>query len=388
MHFGENQLSRSLIGLSPLPTAHPPGFQPWWVRSSTRSYPRFNLAMGRSLRFGSTACDSDALFRLAFATATPPGLTSQHTANSQAHSSKGTQSRRRDKSLRDAPTACRHTVSGTISRPLTGVLFTFPSRYWFTIGHQGVFRLRGWSPRIHTEFHGLRATWDNARESPGFRIRGYHPLCQRFPTLSATQTICNSLPGRQSWPGGPSTPHAQRLPAITRTRFGLFPFRSPLLRESRLLSLPAGTEMFHFPALPSPALCVQAGMTGNYARQVSLFGNPRITARLPAPRGLSQAPTSFIGSWCQDIHRMLLETWLTTLQMLDARVHCAVLKIRTEPCTADPHPGTRGSRPCESVALSEAAAPSGPNSVLGASASACSSFRSSPGGKSVLTGLR
>ena len=78
MHFGENQLSRSLIGLSPLPTAHPPGFQPWWVRSSTRSYPRFNLPMGRSLRFGSTTCDSSALFRLAFATAAPHGLTSPH----------------------------------------------------------------------------------------------------------------------------------------------------------------------------------------------------------------------------------------------------------------------------------------------------------------------
>ena len=37
-------------------------------------------------------------------------------------------------------------------------------------------------------------------------------------------------------------------------------------------------------------------------------------------------------------------------------------------------------------ALSEAAASSGPNSVPGASATACSSFRSSPEGKSVLTG--
>ena len=79
MHFGENQLSRSLIGLSPLHTGHPPGFQPWWVRSSTQSYLRFNLAMGRSLRFGSTTCDLDALFRLAFATATPHGLTSPRT---------------------------------------------------------------------------------------------------------------------------------------------------------------------------------------------------------------------------------------------------------------------------------------------------------------------
>src|SRR4030081_2949319 len=58
MHFGENQLSRSLIGLSPLPTAHPPGFQPWWVRASTPSYRRFTLAMGRSPRFGSRPRDS------------------------------------------------------------------------------------------------------------------------------------------------------------------------------------------------------------------------------------------------------------------------------------------------------------------------------------------
>src|SRR5689334_12528192 len=92
MHFGENQLSRSLIGLSPLSTAHPPGFQPWWVRSSTTSYRRFNLAMDRSLRFGSRTRDCIALFGLAFATATPHGLTSPRITNSQAHSSKGTPS--------------------------------------------------------------------------------------------------------------------------------------------------------------------------------------------------------------------------------------------------------------------------------------------------------
>src|SRR3954470_5407052 len=114
MHFGENQLSPSLIGLSPLPTAHPPGFQPWWVRSSTRSYPRFNLAMGRSLGFGSRARDCIALFGLAFATASPHGLTSPRTTNSHAHSSKGPPSPLK------APTDCRHTVSGTISLPSRG----------------------------------------------------------------------------------------------------------------------------------------------------------------------------------------------------------------------------------------------------------------------------
>src|SRR5690348_13769881 len=93
--------------------------------------------------------------------------------------------------------------------------------------------------------------------------------------------------------------------------------------------------MFHFPALPPPALCVQAGVTGNYARQVSLFGNPRINVWLPTPRGLSQAPTSFIGSWCQGIHRAPLSTWRL---LIDARVHCAVLKIRAAPRQNPPHP--------------------------------------------------
>ena len=86
-------------------------------------------------------------------------------------------------------------------------------------------------------------------------------------------------------------------------------FRSPLLTESRLFSLPVGTEMFHFPTFPPHALCVQAWVTGHDSCRVSPFGNPRITARLTAPRGLSQPPTSFIGSWCQGIHRAPLITW-------------------------------------------------------------------------------
>ncbi len=119
MHFGENQLSRSLIGLSPLPTTHPLSFQPKWVRASTTSYRRFTLAMGRSLRFGSRACDWFALFGLAFATATPHGLTSPHTTDSQAHSSKGTPSPTTPKCAQ-ALTDCKRTVSGTISLPSRG----------------------------------------------------------------------------------------------------------------------------------------------------------------------------------------------------------------------------------------------------------------------------
>ena len=116
--------------------------------------------------------------------------------------------------------------------------------------------------------------------------------------------VCNFLPGCQSGLNGPTTPTMQRLTAITHDRFSLFRFRSPLLAESLLFSLPVGTEMFHFPTFPPPVLCVQTGVTGHYPSRVSPFGNPRITARLAAPRGLSQPPTSFIGSWCLGIHRV------------------------------------------------------------------------------------
>src|SRR5262249_25565469 len=53
IHFGENQLSPGSIGISPLPTGHPPVLQHWWVRASTGSYPRFTLPMGSSPGFGS-----------------------------------------------------------------------------------------------------------------------------------------------------------------------------------------------------------------------------------------------------------------------------------------------------------------------------------------------
>jgi hypothetical protein len=119
-----------------------------------------------------------------------------------------------------------------------------------------------------------------------------------------------TLAVRQKQLKSPATPTMQRLPAITHDRFSLFRFRSPLLTESLLLSLPVGTEMFHFPTFPLPALYIQAGVTGSpYGPSgVSPFGNPRIKVRLSTPRGLSQITTSFFGSRCQGIHRLLLET--------------------------------------------------------------------------------
>ncbi len=129
-----------------------------------------------------------------------------------------------------------------------------------------------------------------------FRLRGYYPLCRAF-RMPFDYINDFLLPvGCQLRLSRPTTPITQRLTAITRDWFGLFRVRSPLLTESQLFSLPVGTEMFHFPTFPPHTLCVQVWVTGHDSCRVSPFGNPRITARLTAPRGLSQPPTSFIGS--------------------------------------------------------------------------------------------
>ena len=129
----------------------------------------------------------------------------------------------------------------------------------------------------------------------------------------------------------PTTPTPQHLSAITRYRFSLIHFRSPLLTESLLFSLPTGTEMFHFPAFPPTTLYIQAEVTGhNSGIKVTPFGNPRIKTRLPTPLGLSQVTTSFIGSWCQGIHRSHLVACQTQHKIYkDARIHYKVLKKHT-----------------------------------------------------------
>jgi hypothetical protein len=51
--------------------------------------------------------------------------------------------------------------------PLFEVLFTFPSRYWFTIGLWRVFSLGGWSRQIHARFLVSRVTQDTDRLRQG-----------------------------------------------------------------------------------------------------------------------------------------------------------------------------------------------------------------------------
>ena len=156
-----------MIGLSPLSTSHPNGFQPIPVRASTSCYRRFTLLMDRSpwLRVYPQALSSPSA-GLAFALVPwLSHLTSRLRRNSPDHNAKGTPSAVRQVAptpASDRLLACGFRISFT---PRTGVLFTCPSRYSSTIGHIGVFRLGGWSPQVHARLLGSGVTQEHYYEN-------------------------------------------------------------------------------------------------------------------------------------------------------------------------------------------------------------------------------
>jgi hypothetical protein len=100
-----------------------------------------------------------------------------------------------------------------------------------------------------------------------FHVRGYHPLWPAFPDRS----IMNR--------------------AITDW---LFRFRSPLLSESRLISVPPGTEMFQFSGFASPGLCIQPRMTFTAGFPHSEICGSKLVCQLPAAYRKLLRPSSHV----------------------------------------------------------------------------------------------
>ena len=164
-----------MIGLSPLSTAHPLGFQPKWVRPSTGSYPRFSLAMDRSPGFASTACDSLAILKTRFRCGSFGNLTSPHTVTRWLILQKA---RRHTEMVLRLLVGARFQV---LFHSPPGVLFTFPSRYLFAIGHRRVFSLGGWSPLLPAGFHVSGGTLGLPRDAEGGSRTGLSPAAAGLP---------------------------------------------------------------------------------------------------------------------------------------------------------------------------------------------------------------
>ena len=186
---------------------------------------------------------------------------------------------------------------------------------------------------------------NTAGRSVTFRLPGSYRLRPTFPCRSARCELSHSLKGPAPLLAGPTTPARQPRRGVTPHRFRLIPVRSPLLRESRLLSLPHPTEMYQFGRFPPQALWIQTWVTGHDPGRVSPFGHPRISALLAAPRGFSQPHASFIGSWRQGIHRRPFVTWPRCSRSLWSSQ------------------GPRERRASVAPRSTQGLAPSGPNSV-------------------------
>ena len=92
------------------------------------------------------------------------------------------------------------------------MLFTFPSRYWYTIGLSGVFSLAGWSRRIHAGFLVPRATQDTATLRLA-SCTGLSPSADRLSRLFHSRDFCDGAvlqpPACRNTPGLGSSPVAR-----------------------------------------------------------------------------------------------------------------------------------------------------------------------------------
>ena len=206
--------------------------------------------------------------------------------------------RRHPGSRRRAPTACRQVVSGSLSSPGRGSSHLSLALLGSLSVAREYLALRD-GPRGFGPAFTCQALLRCRTGGPIDAAYGTITHCGRpFQVSSANEGLDNSLPLKAVRPYNPDS----TTPAgLTCYRFGLFPLRSPLLGESRLLSVPPGTEMVHFPGSATPAYEFSRRDRGLPSTGCPIRRSPG-QSLFAAHRSLSQLATSFIAVLCQGIH--------------------------------------------------------------------------------------
>ena len=184
-------------------------------------------------------------------------------------------------------TSCQRKVSGSVSLPSQGFFSPFlhsTSALSVAVLYLALDRGR---PRFRQGSSCPALLRHRIMESVRFRLRGSHALRPAFPCRSAA---------RRFYPNSTGHPHAALQPR--QRRFGLLPFRSPLLRESLLISFPGLLRWFTSPSLTSGSYLCSLPGSGRLRPGVTPFGYPRLSGYVPLPaafRSLSR-PSSPYGS--------------------------------------------------------------------------------------------
>ena len=145
-----------------------------------------------------------------------------------------------------------------------------------------------------------------SRKAMRFHLRGRCPLWRDVPVTSANARLCNFPTRRQTDQDEPYNPHVTTAAAYHVTRVWALPLSLATTKGVEVSFLSSGYLDVSVRRLTSRTLCIQVRVPPHYQRWVSPFGNPGIAEWSASPPGLSQPPTSFIGSRCQGIHRVPL----------------------------------------------------------------------------------
>jgi hypothetical protein len=164
--------------------------------------------------------------------------------------------------------------------------------------------LEGGPPRFRPRFTGAVLLRSFDRQVSALSPTGRLPSVVRGSTRLRLEPDLVTAAG----PGTVRTRALQPPPGnacpLTPGRFRLIPFRSPLLRESRLISFPRGTEMCQFPRLPSTAYVFSDGwrrITGAGFAHSEIRGSKavqRLTAAYRSRPRPSSAPGAKASTAC------------------------------------------------------------------------------------------
>jgi hypothetical protein len=169
------------------------------------------------------------------------------------------------------PTACRRAVSGSLSLPARGCFSPVPHGTRPLSVTRESLALEGGPPGFTPDYSGRALLRNSTTPAAAFAYRAVTVFGAPFQGTSA---------------GARRRVRGSYNPAGHAPRFGLRPFRSPLLRASRLISLPPGTEMFQFPGFAS----VRRLIPGLAPRWVPPFGHLGLSACVRLPRAFRSLP--------------------------------------------------------------------------------------------------
>ena len=242
--------------------------------------------MDRSPGFGSTSYDSRALLRLGFPSAPHlQCLTSPHNVTRWTVLQKV-----RYRTYLIVLYLLVNIGFQILFHSPPGVLFTFPSRYFSTIGHRGVFSLGGWSLRLPTRFLVSGCTLDTAT-STRISFTGLSPSLVVLPiTFYYTHWIASAV---------------RNPKCISTLGLGSSAFARRYLQNRFFFLLLWVLRCFSSPRLPTIHYVFMYGQLVSSYQLGFPIRIPTDQSSFAAPRGLSQLIASFFGSRCQGILPML-----------------------------------------------------------------------------------